>query len=136
MPLGARSPGLPKPAQPTSRIEVPSKATLAKYGLNEGQWRAILVRQKFVCAVCQKSPSKGRLCIDHEHVKGWKKMPAEQRRLYVRGLLCWFCNHYYLSRAITIAKAENVVAYLKAYEERHPGKKRVDKLIAALEDDQ
>lgn len=97
-------------------IETPSKATLAKYGLSEQEWRNILERQGGVCAICKKEPSKGRLCIDHEHVKNWKKLPSEQRKLYVRGLLCWFCNHYYVGRCITIEKAENVVTYLKHYE--------------------
>jgi hypothetical protein len=97
-------------------VLTPTEATLKKYGLSEVEWKAILDRQGGVCAVCRNEPKKGRLCIDHEHVKGWKKLPPEQRKLYVRGLLCWFCNHYYLSRAITVAKAYYVVDYLERYE--------------------
>lgn len=104
-------------------ISTPSKATLSKYGLSEAEWRVILERQNGVCFVCEREPSKGRLCIDHEHAKGWKKMPPEKRKLYVRGLLCWVCNHYYLGRGITIAKAQNVAKYLIEYENRHKGEK-------------
>lgn len=101
-------------------VLVPSKATLAKYGLTEADWRLLLEKQGGVCAVCKTEPKKGRLCIDHEHVKGWSKMPPEQRKLYVRGLLDWFCNHYYVGRCITVAKAQGVVDYLKEYDLRRP----------------
>lgn len=97
-------------------IKEPSKATLSKYGLSLEDWRELAEKQESCCFVCRKIPSKGRLCIDHEHVKGWKKMPPEQRKLYVRGLLCWVCNHYYLGRGINIEKAKNVVEYLIKYE--------------------
>ncbi len=98
-------------------IAPPSALTLAKYGLSEDHWRELLWRQDSVCAVCKKAPTTGRLCIDHDHVRGWKKLPPEKRRLYVRGLLCFWCNSRYVGRSITVAKAENVVAYLKAHAE-------------------
>lgn len=100
-------------------LSTPSVSTLKKYGLDEADWRRLADAQGSVCFVCKKEPSTGRLCIDHEHVKGWKKMPPEQRKLYVRGLLCWVCNHYYLGRGINIDKAKNVVRYLEQYQESH-----------------
>lgn len=99
-------------------IQTPSKATLSKYGLSEPEWLVIAEKQKGACYICEKEPSTGRLCIDHEHVKGWKKMPPEKRKLYVRGLLCWVCNHYYVGRGISIFKAKNVVKYLEEYDTR------------------
>lgn len=101
-------------------VQTPTAATLAKYGLSEQEWRVILERQGGVCAVCKQEPTKGRLCIDHEHVKGWKHMPPEQRKLYVRGLLDWRCNHYYLGKGITVSRAKNVVTYLEDYQSRRP----------------
>jgi hypothetical protein len=71
-----------------------------------------------VCAICEKIPSTGRFVTDHEHVRGWKDMPPEQRKRYVRGILCWFCNKTYVGRAITVPKAENVVTYLREYQQR------------------
>ncbi len=101
-------------------IKAPSEATLQKYGLTEAEWLSILASQGNVCAICKKVPTTGRFVTDHEHVKGWKKQPPEQRKLAVRGVLCHFCNHYYLSRGITVAKARNVVLYLEAYAARKP----------------
>jgi hypothetical protein len=101
-------------------INPPSAPTLKKYGLTEADWWRILESQGAVCCICKLVPSTGRLVIDHEHVKGWKKMPDAQRKLYVRGLLCWFCNHVYVGRGITIAKAQNVVVYLEQYAIRRP----------------
>lgn len=106
--------------------QAPSADTLKKYGLTEPEWLAILERQGGVCAVCKKEPSPpkahpergGRLCTDHDHVKGFKKMPPELRKLYVRGLLCFFCNHYYAGRGITVFKSKNVTAYLERYEQQ------------------
>lgn len=96
---------------------LPTLSTLHKYGLTTESFEAILTRQGGVCAICKKVPN-GHWCIDHDHRKGWKKMPPEQRALYVRGVLCWFCNHYYVGRSITVEKAKNVVKYLVDYEER------------------
>ena len=101
-------------------VLTPSPATLKKYGLSQEEWQAILDRQGGVCAICQKEPTKGRLCIDHLHIKGWKKLPAECRKMWVRGVLCWFCNSYYVGRCITIEKARNVVKYLEDFEARRP----------------
>lgn len=109
-------------------IELPTPATLAKYGGTPEKWQALLEEQGGVCGVCGKVPSpskrdgKIRLVIDHEHVRGWKKMPAEQRWTYVRGLVCWFDNHYYLGRGLTLAKARGVVRFLERYEERRARK--------------
>lgn len=98
----------------------PSDATLKKYGLSVDEWRKMAEDQGGACFVCKKTPSTGRLCIDHEHVKGWKKMPPDKRKLYVRGLLCWVCNHYYVGRGIDVQKAQNVVLYLQEYTKRRP----------------
>lgn len=99
-------------------LKEPSLNTLKRYGLSLSEWKEIAQSQNHVCYVCQKLTTTGRLCIDHEHAKGWKKMPPEQRKLYVRGLLCWVCNHYYVGRGITIQKALLVAEYLKKYSER------------------
>lgn len=97
----------------------PSKATLDKYGLSAAEWSAILARQFGACAICGNVPPSGRLVVDHDHVRGWKRLPPEKRKLHVRGLLCWLpCNRYYVGRSITLIKAEAVVRYLTAHNER------------------
>jgi hypothetical protein len=96
----------------------PSQKTLDKYGLTPESWREILRRQGDVCPICKGVPSTGRWVVDHEHCRGYKKMPPEERAKRVRGVCCWFCNHTYIGRAITIAKAQNVLSYLMWYNNR------------------
>jgi hypothetical protein len=124
----------------TPIIEPPLPATLKKYGFGtaerwadaegmtpaEADWSWLLASQGAACGVCERVPNpnkrtgKVRLVVDHEHVRGWKTMPPEQRRLYVRGLVCWVCNHYYLGRGITVAIAGGVLRYLTNYASRRP----------------
>lgn len=95
---------------------LPSLKTLARYGLDEPGFFALAAIQGNVCAVCKKLPASRRLCVEHEHVKGWARMPPEQRRTFVRGLCCFVCNTQYLGRGITVEKARAVVEYLQAYD--------------------
>lgn len=124
----------------TNAIEPPSLPTLKKYGFGTGRgfadppteeaaqydWTALLASQGGTCPICGKVPNpnkttgKVRFVIDHEHVRGWKAMAPAERRKYVRGLTCWFCNHAYLGRGITIAKAAGVLRYLTNYAARRP----------------
>jgi hypothetical protein len=93
-------------------LRPPSALTLRKYGLTLVLWLELAKRQNHVCAVCRKLPKTGLLNIDHEHVKGWKKMLPEERVKWVRGLLCHWCNRTYCSRGITVERAQNVITYL------------------------
>ncbi len=97
-------------------IKVPSKTTLKKYGITEAEWLEMLASQGNVCQICKKEPTTGRFVVDHFHAKGWKKKPPEIRRLYIRGICCWYCNHAYLGRGINVAKAKAVVEYLEKFE--------------------
>lgn len=108
---------------PAPTIREPTPATLKKYGLSLDGWRALLDSQGGTCAICKKVPTTGRMVIDHEHVKGWKAKPPEERKQFVRGLCCWWCNATYLGRGINVEKARNVVAYLEAYGVRVYGPK-------------
>lgn len=97
-------------------IREPAPSTLAKYGITLEEWWAFI--PDGVCPVCDRRPQSGRFVVDHEHVRGWKAMPAEQRKLYVRGVLCVTCNHYILTRYGTPLKHRNAARYLEAYEAR------------------
>ncbi len=99
-------------------IKVPSKATLRKYGLTEELFLEFAAAQEFACGVCGLRPINNKLCIDHEHVKGWKKLPPEERVLYVRGLCDWVCNSRILTKGVTRMKLIGAVLYLGRYEER------------------
>ena len=78
----------------------------------------MLARQDGLCAVCGES--KERLCVDHEHVRGWRQMPADRRRLYVRCLACTFCNRRLIARGMTLERARRIVAMFESYEGRRP----------------
>jgi hypothetical protein len=96
-------------------IKPPSAVTLRKYGLDIRAWLALVERQGGVCAICGKLPKTGRLVIDHEHVRGWKKLPPEQRAWYVRGLLCWWDNAQTVGRGATAERLRSAARYLERY---------------------
>lgn len=52
-----------------------------RYGITVEERDAMEAQQGGLCAICQKPPKSGRLCIDHDH---------ETKK--VRGLLCNGCN--------------------------------------------
>jgi len=101
--------------------EFPTQTTLNKFGLTRLDFRMQLEAQGGTCAVCKKIPTTGRWYIDHEHVKNWKKLPPEKRKLYVRGILCYFCNRFYMAKAMTKEKAQNIIIYLEEYAIRQAG---------------
>jgi hypothetical protein len=123
---------MPAEVEVVEGIQVPSVATLKQYGLTRDEWVARLAEQGYVCPICDKKPvctSKrckttephGHMHTEHQHVAGWKKMPPEKRKKYVRGIVCQFCNRFVLARTITLKKARAIVRYLKAYKERRNG---------------
>jgi len=95
-------------------VKYPTEATLKKYGFERMDYRMAFEAQNGVCAVC-KNKKDYALFIDHEHVRGWKKMPPEKRKTFVRGLLCNDCNRYVLHKKVTLEKARNAVRYLENY---------------------
>ncbi len=99
-------------------IIVPSQATLDRYGMTEMEWQDMLEEQGWVCGVCRKVPPSGRLFIDHEHVRGWRKKAPETRRKYVRGIACYVCNRFVLNYRAYPGLLRAAAAYLEAYEAR------------------
>lgn len=98
-------------------IRPPLPATLRRYGLDAFGWLELMAAQGWRCPVCRKTTGV-RWTTDHEHVPGWKRMPAEQRRRYVRGVLCSYCNHRRVNSRMPSAEARRIAAYLEAYEAR------------------
>lgn len=97
---------------------IPSKVTLDKYGLSEKEWEGILHSQGDVCAICKKESKTGRYVTDHAHVKGYKKLPPEQRKKNVRGVLCWWDNKQFVGRGVTIEKLQNAISYLLEFQKK------------------
>lgn len=94
----------------------PTLVTLNKYGLSAAEWQAMHDVQGGACAICRITPTTGLLCVDHRHARGWKKLPPEKRKTYVRGLLCWTCNLMLVGRGVTLAKLRAAIAYLEAHQ--------------------
>lgn len=101
-------------------IKVPTKRTLSIYGLSESEWVKLIADQGWKCAICHKSSATWN--TDHEHVFGWRKMPAKTRKIYVRGILCWLCNKNIVPSNFSAERATRMAKYLRDYEERRDGK--------------
>lgn len=99
-------------------IRSPASATLAKYGWSLREWYQMLKRQSFKCPICDQTPLTGQFVTDHEHTLRWARMPAARRKLYVRGLLCWFDNRHIVVRGASPQKLRNAARYLARYERR------------------
>jgi hypothetical protein len=98
----------------TSIVKPQSDGTLEKYGLTRDDLRRMWVKQRGRCAVCKRN--KVQLLIDHEHVRGWKRMEPSERKKYVRGLLCRHCNHRIVHRYAKIPLLRQAILYLEAYQ--------------------
>lgn len=62
------------------------------YGISLENWQEMLSKQKGVCYICKRMPNSKVLCVDHIHVRAFKSLPEEDKKQYVRGLLCFMCN--------------------------------------------
>lgn len=58
----------------------PAVKTLQRYGLTPETWLAIAAAQGNACPVCLRTDVE--LVTDHEHVKGFTRLPPEERRKY------------------------------------------------------
>ena len=98
---------------------MPSKQTLRKYGLSLEQWSELIASQGYACPIChRKFDEKVKPCIDHLHVRNYKNMKPEKKRMYVRGICCNFCNRRLLAKGMNLEKAKSIVSYLEKFEER------------------
>lgn len=101
-------------------IKPPSRGTLRKYGISEPEWYAMLHEQGGCCPICERRFTETmRPCVDHLHAKGFKKMADEDKKRYVRGLLCFFCNKQLIPKGMTTMRAWNVYDYLLAFDGRY-----------------
>ena len=105
----------------------PSQETLDKYGLTSLEWQAMFVAQDGKCPMCKWWLIRSDVaypCTDHEHVAGYETMPPEQRKLYVRGILCGICSQYLGRTGDGLDEGRRshfqIWAYLRAYRDRRP----------------
>lgn len=103
--------------------KLPAPATLKKYGLEEQQWIAMYLNQGGKCACCgnpfwddEKNEKLRNTYVDHAHVKNYKKLPPQEKRKYVRGIICYQCNFKLLEKSNTLKRLKQGVAYLERFE--------------------
>lgn len=65
-----------------------------KYGLTSKTFDVLFIEQDSCCDICSavEPGGKGYWHVDHKHVEGIKKLPPEEKRRLVRGILCHNCN--------------------------------------------
>jgi len=97
---------------------LPVRKTLNLYGLTLYEWLHLLNSQGWVCGCCKKGRGNAPFNIDHHHVKRWRKLPKEERKKYVRGILCWRCNKIVVASRLTAEESTRITTYLKKYEAR------------------
>lgn len=106
-------------AEATRRgVTPPSQRTLVRYGLSVDEWLALLAAQGWKCPVCFGGRGGAPWNTDHEHVPGWKKLPPEERKRFVRGVLCSRCNRWLVGSRLAAAWAHRIADYLERYEAR------------------
>jgi hypothetical protein len=99
-------------------VKAPTAATLKRYGLTAAEWLGLLKAQGWRCPICLKRGAGVRWNTDHHHVPRWKTMPPSERRRYVRGVLCAYCNFRRVNSRMPADEAARIADYLRAYETR------------------
>ena len=89
---------------------MPSLATLKKYGLELSEWQSMYDSQGGLCPICLRPMKKAN--VDHFHRIGWKKLEPQERKLYVRQLVCFQCNFKLLWRGVTADRLRRAADYL------------------------
>ena len=84
------------------------------YGLTKKDFDCMLQQQNNKCAICDVDFNNKRINIDHEHCKGFTKLDPSDKKLYVRGLLCFNCNRYKVAKN-DFASVKKVYNYLLEY---------------------
>ena len=94
-------------------LKLPSARTLAKYGLDASD----LADHPDKCDLCGRPLSGKQFYIDHEHRPGYAKLPKEQRKQHVRGLLHYRCNRFHVAANNSLT-AQSLVSYFDRHEDR------------------
>jgi len=82
-----------------------------QYGLSEEEYLEYFKKQNNICALCKVAkitPFTRTTHVDHEHVEGYNNLPPEERKKYVRGVLCQNCN-------LDLGKYERIEKWVPQY---------------------
>lgn len=99
-------------------VTTPAPSTLARYGMTADAWLRLLAAQGWICPICERDAAELKLVTDHEHARGWAKMPGKERAKFTRGILCSYCNHRRVHSTISGVIAQRIADYILRYEKR------------------
>jgi len=99
--------------QMDSKTKAKDRRLYNTYGINLYEKNLMAAKQGGVCWICKQVPKSGILCVDHRHVKGYKKLSPEDKKKEVRALLCFMCN----TGLHGIEKRKNARYILERYNE-------------------
>jgi hypothetical protein len=102
-----------------SKEDIKNKRLLSTYGISLSLYKCLLDIQKNKCAICGNAPKNMSLNVDHRHVPKYKKLPPEEKKTEVRGLLCFRCNKFLVGAVESYKNARQVLGKLNAYFEAH-----------------
>lgn len=94
------------------------KDLLNLYGITLLEYSEMFENQNGCCAICGRHQSnfKKVLNVDHQHIKDYEKMKSEDKKKYVRGLLCYRCNYTLgIIESINLNKAIEYLNNFTAY---------------------
>lgn len=101
------------------KLKAKDKRLYATYGITLKEWEEMFKKQGECCAVCKgRYP---RMCVDHLHQKGFKRMSPEEKRKYIRGICCFLCNTGFkgfeklVDGKMNRARLEGTYLYFKKY---------------------
>lgn len=88
---------------------------LTKFGITMKEKNELFNTQDGKCAICLKNIDIKTANTDHEHIEDYNNLPQDEKKQYVRGLLCRCCN---LSKvgSNTLETAIRVVEYLQRHK--------------------
>ena len=93
--------------------KVKNRRLMHTYGITIEEWNDMYDKQLGLCACCGKKLKNPH--IDHEHLPGYSTMPPEQKRKYIRGLVCMPCNRFLICKN-NWQTIQDVYEYLERYE--------------------
>lgn len=106
----------------TSKEKEKDRRLYKTYGITLQEWEEMMNAQGRVCMICEMVPGTGRLCVDHVHIKGFKGMKPENKKKYVRGILCFMCNvavgkfERTNNGALNRKRVEGLIRYFKKFK--------------------
>lgn len=64
------------------------------YGLTEVEYMKLFEIQNYECGICSTkiTPFTNMAHVDHVHVDGYRTLAPDEKKKYVRGILCHTCN--------------------------------------------